>query len=333
MPRTNVGVLWYYKAQDLLYTGFAGDTALFVKEQDPSPPLNVWTLKVDGKGSGAWTKALGSDDQAFSNMVRTTRASIAQGPDTGWVLNGQETSPGPNQFVSGMIEVDMGSNKFTNLSTTDAFPQPFQTGRLQFVPTWGSKGILVSFGGSTKSNEWPSDNSIPVYDIANQTWVNQTVTGDNPRWRNWFCAEGIQSPTGTYEILMYGGYDAMGTDAVAYDDIHILTLPAFHWIRVPYDARNPRGGHTCNAAGGAQILVVGGSDPSVTTEVSSVPANQNLAPWWQQDQMTLSTPDTWTKGIGVFDMTNMTWKDRYEANPAPYRQSDLVSQYYQQAGR
>ena len=42
-----------------------------------------------------------------------------------------------------------------------------------------------------------------------------------------------------------------------------------------------------------------------------------------------STPDPWTKGIGIFDMTALTWSSGYDPNAMPYEQSGVVKQYYQ----
>ena len=41
------------------------------------------------------------------------------------------------------------------------------------------------------------------------------------------------------------------------------------------------------------------------------------------------SPDPWTHGIGIFDMTDLSWSSSYDANAKPYEQSNVVKQYYQ----
>lgn len=40
------------------------------------------------------------------------------------------------------------------------------------------------------------------------------------------------------------------------------------------------------------------------------------------------TADPWTQGIGVFDMTNLVWRDSYNASARPYTVPTIVKQYY-----
>ena len=44
-------------------------------------------------------------------------------------------------------------------------------------------------------------------------------------------------------------------------------------------------------------------------------------------------PDPWHNGIGIFDMTAMEWKAKYDADAAPYVTPDVVKTYHQQNGR
>lgn len=38
--------------------------------------------------------------------------------------------------------------------------------------------------------------------------------------------------------------------------------------------------------------------------------------------------DPWTSGIGVFDLTEFSWKDHYNASAATYEPPDVVREYY-----
>ena len=40
------------------------------------------------------------------------------------------------------------------------------------------------------------------------------------------------------------------------------------------------------------------------------------------------TVDPWPQGLGVFDITDLEWKDRYDASAGPYQTPEMVKQYY-----
>ena len=46
-----------------------------------------------------------------------------------------------------------------------------------------------------------------------------------------------------------------------------------------------------------------------------------------------SLPDPWLQGLGVFDLTAMEWKDRYDPAAAPYVTPDAVKAFYHMNGR
>ena len=120
---------------------------------------------------------------------------------------------------------------------------------------------------------------------------------------------------------MYGGWGGIagfstGFAAKQYDEVWILTLPAFHWVLASANHTAPRIGHTCNIVGKgkSQLLSIGGQDIS-----------QN-DPW--------STPDDakHPQGIGVFDLNALQWKDGYSVDAKRYRRPDIVEKLYQQSG-
>lgn len=121
--------------------------------------------------------------------------------------------------------------------------------------------------------------------------------------------------------FVYGGYNAaFGNESVQFDTISILSLPAFHWISVPYPPEKPRNGHSCNAVGGSQIISIGGADPNVDALNSLV------------KYLTFNaTPDPFEQGLAIFDMTSLQFASQYTANAPPYEQSDPVKQFYSQS--
>ena len=120
---------------------------------------------------------------------------------------------------------------------------------------------------------------------------------------------------------MYGGSDGhLGTEAVPYDTISILTLPAFRWVSVSYNPQNPRIGHTCHAVGGAQIAVIGGADAN---------CKQVLGNYADIGRSTFASPDPFSQGLAIFDMHELQFISGYTAKGAAvYEQSDEVKEVY-----
>lgn len=179
-------------------------------------------------------------------------------------------------------------------------------------------------GGWTKNGRLMDFGTVKVYDPAAQAWYNQTTTGSNPTGRVEFCSAGVNSTNSTFEIFVYAGWDGINY-GIEYDTIYILTLPAFHWLQVEYTPTSSRFAHTCHAVGGSQVLTIGGLDanPKITG-----PGYQNLI-----ESNFNSTPDPHTLGLGVFDMTTLTWASQYTANKSDYEQSEIVSTFYNQTNK
>ena len=112
----------------------------------------------------------------------------------------------------------------------------------------------------------------------------------------------------------------LGLDAVQYDTINILTLPAFHWINVPYDPQNPRFAHTCNAVGGSQIITIGGVDAN--SNVTFGDPQENIESTYD------TSADPFSQGLAIFDMTALSFVDRYTAGANAYEQSDTIKEFY-----
>jgi hypothetical protein len=103
--------------------------------------------------------------------------------------------------------------------------------------------------------------TIDVYDIANSTWYKQPTVGDPPPIRVNPCAVVAAAPDGSsFSVYLYGGQNLIPAgQQIQYDDMYILTIPSFTWIKVDQDGTKPpgRAGHTCTLWDG-QMVVVGG---------------------------------------------------------------------------
>jgi hypothetical protein len=72
----------------------------------------------------------------------------------------------------------------------------------------------------------------------------------------------------------------------------------------------PRSAHTCKTIGNRQMISIGGD------------VNGN----W-------TFTDPWANGLGIFDMTTLTWGSNYDAKAAPYVPSKPVATYYNTSSR
>lgn len=325
--------LWYHQASNTIYGGFAGRRSVI---SDPSPdqyPLGIFSFKPDSNGLGTFDTAL--DDSAWGSNTRPMQGAIAFSNDTGYVLGGcasSDTSPDTADYDSpvaldGLLTFDMDSQKLSNISATDYNGNgTVEFARMEFVATYGPKGIFVVLGGDQPFNVDGSageDNLIPftsvsVYDPYSNKWYQQTTSGNIPEPRKEFCTAGVASANETYEIFLYAGWGGnLGSRAIVYDEIFILTLPAFTWVKVNYPPKAPRHALSCNAVGGSQIVTIGGLD---TASADAFSANVYID--------VFNKSDPFANGLNIFDMTTLSFADKYTANPPPYTQSNLIASVY-----
>lgn len=136
--------------------------------------------------------------------------------------------------------------------------------------------------------------------------------------------------------FIHGGVvnDLLGSQASNSDQVYILSLPAFRWFRANYTASHSRGGytshsrgghtshsrggHTCHATNSSQIVMIGGQNPSYSQNILGDGDGSPIQ----------APPDPWNQGIGVFDMTTLSFKDSYKANAKAYETPDVIKKYY-----
>lgn len=106
---------------------------------------------------------------------------------------------------------------------------------------------------------------IDIYDIAGDTWYQQPTSADTPPILAQGCAVAQHaSDFSSFNIYHYGGYGATDTRSPFNDDVWILSLPSFKWVRayagIPTHAR---AGHRCVSPYPDQMLVLGGYTPAM----------------------------------------------------------------------
>lgn len=102
---------------------------------------------------------------------------------------------------------------------------------------------------------------------------------------------------------MYGGQDRR--EGGIKTDMYVLSLPGFVWFKVNGTSA-ARSSHQCIVANNRQLLVVGGFGANSTYTVQ----------------------DDWAQGLGVFDLTALAWKDRYDADAQPYEPAPAIADWY-----
>lgn len=334
-PVFDYSTLWYDQTTNKSIYAFGGEQS---KLDNHQLDLSVWRLDLDGQGSGTWSQNATAQSAPFSHGI--TRPSGGGGTfskNAAYYVGGYEnsrTSPqsqglGANVPLPGVVSYNFTTRSWSNSSQGINNLSPtgsFEFGAIQPVP-FGPNGLLAMFGGETSNSSAyaPGDertmSMITLLDPVTNQWYQQNTSGSAaPLGRSKFCYVGIgddtalqgsDPPTGTYEIFMYGGYDgSLGAEQQQFDELWVLTLPAFTWQQLDAGHRSARIGHTCHVVGQRQMLSIGGIDATQED------------PW--------STPDlTNWNGLGVYDMAAASWTSGYNASAAPYQRCSEVSNYYQ----
>ncbi|RMZ78323.1 hypothetical protein DV738_g3952, partial [Chaetothyriales sp. CBS 135597] len=197
--------------------------------------------------------------------------------------------------TSSMIVLDLDTGVLSNTTGYDSIGRA--EGVMVAIPA-SAAGILVYFGGvsfpsSNSTEEVAMDMSqIILYEVADNKWYTQTATGDIPANRRKFCA-GVTwaEDQSSYNIYLYGGF-GFGENVTGFDDVYILTLPTFKWIKwYPTEpgASAPHGLLSCNVVDMGQMIVMGGNFTTTTDcDVPTVGAQHNL-------------------NLGQVDATNAKW--------------------------
>ncbi|KAK6528893.1 hypothetical protein TWF694_004123 [Orbilia ellipsospora] len=195
-----------------------------------------------------------------------------------------------NQLITADLS-DQVRTQWSNF-TLSSPARPRINAEMVYLPA-GKLGVLVVLGGVT-SADWQAPSaaeyasgdydiainksvttgpsfleSVEVYDINDKTWYLQKTTGDlPPTGLAEFCATVATSKDGkTHNIYVYGGYPGQ-TETLpipVYDDVYVLSIPAFQWIKVSAGTSNGgRRGHKCVNPLPDQMFIIGGAPASST---------------------------------------------------------------------
>jgi len=136
---------------------------------------------------------------------------------------------------------------------------------------------------------------IRVYDIASSTWRIQRATSTDefsPHGRYNFCAVAMSAQDhSSHQIYFYGGLYQEGEAGVqvlfTLDDVWVLTLPSFQFIKVGNSVEASRFSGTCAAISPQYLLAYRGS-----SRKSNWLATRNGS-------------------LALLDLTDLEWKTEY----------------------
>lgn len=287
-PAVALGYLWNDFTDLYVYGGQYSDTP--VAQPDD---FQLWKYSIEDK---SWsvpdtTVKGGGKIERAAEGAGVSIPNRGKGYYFGGHLDGY-TTKGWSQsvarlYLTSMVEYDMKSATWTNHTEQGAsFPERAD-GVLTYVP-WGEEGILLALGGGNNVS-FSQLNIVDVFDIKNNKWTKQATSGETPKIRVNACAAVFSAPdNSSHNVYMYGGQNLQPAgEQNQYDDMWILTIPSFTWVKVDTKGQsNPPGrvGHTCHAYRG-QILVVGG---------------------YTGQELSCDT------GIYVFDASSLTWQTSFK---------------------
>ncbi|CZR35073.1 uncharacterized protein FPRO_00805 [Fusarium proliferatum ET1] len=317
-PEVSMGYLWHDYNNLYLYGGQFSDTPYV----DPEPE-SVWRYSIKNE---EWTEfknpetSAGNESEPGNRPVhRAAEGAGLSVPELGlsWYFGGHldwATTPGwsrsvdrvylksllefthPGYVNTGVDSLSDGTGAGESGAYRNITKAGIQTGNfteradgvLVFVPGWGEQGVLIGLAGGTNETFTEDLGTLNVYDIANSEWFHQETSGDTPSVRVNPCAVIASAPdASSFQIYMFGGQNLPFGNQTQYDDMYILTIPSFTWIKVDQNDDNrpaARAGHSCAMYDG-QMVVVGG----VGEDIGCDP------------------------GMYVFDATSLKWKDQFKA--------------------
>ena len=326
VPKVNRGSLWYDESTDLLYTGYTGGTSTF-DTAAKLPPPSIWTFQPNNLGGGTWNQTIPSSASVWNTIKTSYGGYQAYGNGSAYILGGFSSQSTLESYLAtahpGMIKFNMSSQIFSNISSSnisETFASTVSGGGMQYVPFFGSNGIFVVMGGDNYFG------AVQLFDPASGAWYKQTTTGSTPSPRTSFCTAGAASTDNTYEILVYAGLVGGGTTG-SLSTVYILSLPAFNWFIGADTTQHSRAGHTCEAVGGSQIVVVGGLDPDVNPDPNGTVENSAS----ELAEQGFSTPDPFAQGLAIFDLRTLDFAAQYVAGGAAvYEPNEVITQFYTQ---
>ncbi|KAH7129156.1 hypothetical protein EDB81DRAFT_846090 [Dactylonectria macrodidyma] len=193
----------------------------------------------------------------------------------GWISNSSMSGwTQPRTMSSNLYTYAYDSEKFAQGASPD--DKPRAEGAMVWIPAGDPLGLLIYMGGVVSPDgngtEAPQPfDEIFVFDATGNSWSTQTATGEIPQNRRQFCIDVAWAPDkSSFNIYLWGGLSVPppAVNTTSYNDIYILTLPSFIWVKAFPDHHGnatlpPEYGHysaSCNMVKSmSQLMVIGGT--------------------------------------------------------------------------
>ncbi|KAI9750967.1 MAG: hypothetical protein M4579_006227 [Chaenotheca gracillima] len=245
-----------------------------------------------------------------------------RGQNWGEIRAGGQPRYNATVIAKSLVSINMTTmrNETYSNKTIDSSIPGRVNGELAWIPT-SDQGLLVAIGGVINP-EWafvrPTDQmkvqsqntspgfmkSVPVYDIANDNWYSQPTSGDTPPQLTQFCSVVASAKDGSsHNVYIYGGWDGLDDTDAPSDDVYILSVPSFVWVKaLNGTSSHGRRSHKCAQVYPDQMFVVGGQTQQLDTYTC---LDQGL--------------------IQIFNLNTLQWQEKYDPNVwSEYKVPDIV---------
>ncbi|KAI0111974.1 hypothetical protein F4814DRAFT_450645 [Daldinia grandis] len=264
--------------------------------------------------------------EGVTRYVTNGGAVSAPSENKAWYFGGYRSESFGPIYAGGISENITASNTSSYLITLDMATQTQETwdnatlgqhtpSRADPSVVWvpvGEQGILVVLGGVTYpgylNNDMHSTNeaqskkdspgfmrNIDIYDVASKKWYQQATENSPPQLARGCAVVAPAQDYSSFNIYYYGGYDGLDDGGQFYDDVWVLSLPSFMWMKVlSGKPEHGRAGHSCVMPYPDQMIVIGGRRANIGTGTPSCLDGEN-------------------PGIlQVYNLTENRWMDSYD---------------------
>ncbi|KAG5301109.1 kelch repeat protein [Histoplasma ohiense] len=234
----------------------------------------MWSYNAE---DGTWSRATVAGGKLNLGKRFAGLSAIAPESNLSFYTGGWDMPITGTLVFNATDSADLQWTNVTKVEGNDAVGEPrIANGGMEYVRL-GKNGILVAFGGydtskkgtntTATSQDLRAMDKIGVYDIDSRTWYEIGATGDIPKPRTAFCTAVSSAPDdSSFQVHMYGGRSRTIENATSYNDLYVLTLPSFRWIRAPTTGLEPwkadgvgRDSHKCVTWKDGEMVVIGGT--------------------------------------------------------------------------
>ena len=199
--------LWVDNIGKRLYS-WGGDPKTPQSKGDNDDPemVDLKVFEPDGQGSGVWSTQEPKNRQIM-DFLRIEGGGYASCDGSGYYLGGYATIPtsgdgseereGPEVLSFNMEEKEWSERYLISSASPNG---DMKEGEAVCGSVADADPHIFTFGGRAGDSAYRPMDNINFYSPKDKKWYSQATTGDTPPRMDLFCAVGVQSPGGTYDI-------------------------------------------------------------------------------------------------------------------------------------